>query len=264
VPAVTSLIIMLLPDHTRTAFDADLRALSLLIAEMGGLVEQQIVEAATALHNGNENCARRSIEMDPVVDDMQSSIEQKAVDIIACYQPVAVDLRELIAILRIANELERIGDLAKNIGKRIGAIGRTRVPRQSIGGIRSMNNLILAQVRDALDSLASRDDTKAVRLWLRDQDVDRLYTSLFRELLTYMMEEPGMITSGVHLVFCAKNMERMADHATNIAEAVYYMVRGEALWQGRPKADDTSSFTSKRHCTETHARKRRRVMTCIR
>jgi phosphate transport system protein len=212
---------------------------------MGGLVERQIAEAATALHNANKDCAGRCIDMDALVDTMQSTIERKAINVIACYQPVALDLREVIAVLRIANELERIGDLAKNIGKRLGAIGRMRVPRQSLGGIRSMNKLILAQVRDALDSIASRDDTKAVNLWLRDQDVDSLYTSVFRELLTDMMRDPAMITPGVHLVFCAKNMERMADHATNIAEAVYYMVRGETLWQGRPKADETTIFSSK-------------------
>jgi phosphate transport system protein len=171
---------------------------------------------------------------------MQRTIEERAIEIISRRQPVANDVREVVGILRIANELERIGDLAKNIGKRVGAINREHMPRQSMRGVSHMAIMMLTQLRDVLDSFASRDIAKAMEVWARDQDVDRLYTSLFRELLTYMMEDPGTITFGVHVVFCTKNLERMGDHATNIAEAVYYMVEGRTLWAERPKADATT------------------------
>jgi phosphate transport system protein len=147
-----------------------------------------------------------------------------------------------VAILRIANELERIGDLAKNIGKRVTAIKQAHVPQPAMGGVRNMATLTLEQLRDVLDSFASRNVTKAVEVWIRDQHVDRLYTSLFRELLTHMIEDPSTMIFGVHLVFCTKNIERMGDRATNIAEAVHYMVKGHALWRDRPKADLTPAI----------------------
>jgi phosphate transport system protein len=225
--------------HTATAFDSELQALSRKIAEMGGVVERQIVEAIGALSNRDEEQARRVVAADATVDAMQLAIEESAVETIARRQPVAVDLRQIVGILRIANELERIGDLAKNIGKRVGAINREYMPRQPMGGVRHMTTLMLGQLRDVLDSFANWDVAKAVDVWTRDQDVDRLYTSLFRELLTYMIEDPATVTFGVHLVFCTKNIERMGDHATNIAEAIYYMERGHALSQERPKADIT-------------------------
>jgi phosphate transport system protein len=225
--------------HTMTAFDSELQGLSSRIAEMGGLVERQVVEAIGALSNRDPERGRRVVAADATIDAMQRAIEKSAVETIARRQPVAVDLRQVVGILRIANELERIGDLAKNIGKRIGAINREQMPRRPMGGVNHMTTLMLGQLRDVLDSFANRDVAKAVDVWARDQDVDRLYTSLFRELLTYMMEDPGTVAFGVHLIFCTKNIERMGDHATNIAEAVYYMVQGHALWRGRPKADVT-------------------------
>ena len=130
--------------------------------------------------------------------------------LIARRHPVAVDLRQAVAILRIASELERIGDLAKNIGKRVGALERADLPRQFMGGVLHIATLILAQLGNVLDSLANRDVAKAIEVWSRDQDVDRLYTSLFRELLTHMVEDPGTVTSAVHLVFCTKNIESFA------------------------------------------------------
>jgi phosphate transport system protein len=145
-----------------------------------------------------------------------------------------------VGILRIAHELERIGDLAKNIGKRVGAIKQEDMPRRVMGGVRHMATLMLEQLRDVLDSLASRDVTKAVEVWARDQHVDRLYTSLFRELLTHMIEDPASVIFGVHLVFCTKNIERMGDHATNIAELIHYQVNGTPIRAVRPKGDNTS------------------------
>ena len=174
---------------------------------------------------------------------MQHNIEERAGETIVRRQPVAGDLRQIIGVLRIANELERIGDLAKNIGKRIVEINGEDMPPRSMRGVTHMATLILAQLHDVLDSFASRDVTKAVDVWKRDQEVDRLCTSLFRELLTYMMEGSVRISFGAHLLFCTKNLERMGDHATNIAEAVYYMVKGETLSTERPKADFTSMLT---------------------
>jgi phosphate transport system protein len=184
------------------------------------------------------------VAADATIDAMLRAIEEGAVETIALRQPVAVDLRQVVAMLRIANELERIGDLAKNIGKRVGEINREQMPRRPMGGVKHMTTLMLSQLRDVLDSFANRDVAKAVDVWARDQDLDRLYTSLFRELLTYMMEDPGIVTFGVHLVFCTKNIERMGDHTTNIAEAVYYMVLGHALWRERPKADVTPAIAA--------------------
>jgi phosphate transport system protein len=184
--------------------------------------------------------ARQVVATDMAIDAMQRAIEEHAVQTIARRQPVAVDLRALVGILRIANELERIGDLAKNIGKRVSALRRENLPRPPMTGVRHMTTLMLWQLRDVLDSFANRDVAKALEVWTGDQDVDRLYTSLFRELLTRMIEDPGTATFGVHLVFCTKNIERMGDHATNIAEAVHYMVKGHALQQERPKADLTT------------------------
>ena len=235
---------MATPGHTATAFDEELRVLSRMIAEMGGLVEKQVVDAIGALTHRDPEGGRRVVAADATIDAMQRTIEESAVETIARRQPVAVDLRQVVGMLRIANELERIGDLAKNIGKRVGEINREQMPRRPMGGVRHMTTLMLGQLRDVLDSFADRDAAKAVDVWARDQDVDRLYTSLFRELLTYMMEDPGIVTFGVHLVFCTKNIERMGDHATNIAEAVYYMVQGQALWQDRPKADVTPQIAA--------------------
>ena len=170
-------------------------------------------------------------------------IEQKAIETIATRQPMAVDLREIVGILRIANELERIGDLAKNIGKRVDALSGENMPRKALRGVKHMTDLALHLLRDALDSFAEKDSKKAIEVRNRDEEIDSMYTSLFRELLTYMMEDPGTVAFGIHLLFCAKNIERMGDHATNIAEAVYYMIEGHAFANERPKADATSGMT---------------------
>ena len=230
-------------EHTTKAFDSDLQDLARAIAEMGGLAERQIAEAIEALTTRDSERAWRVINADAAIDNMQRAIEERAIETIARRQPVAVDLRQVVGILRIANELERIGDLAKNISKRIIAINGEDMPRRSLRGVSHMANLMLAQLRDVLDSFARRDAAKAIEVWTRDQDVDRLYTSLFRELLVHMMENPITVTFGIHLLFCTKNLERMGDHATNIAESVYYMVNGQSLLRERPKADVTSMLT---------------------
>jgi phosphate transport system protein len=230
-------------EHTTKAFDSDLQDLARAIAEMGGLAERQIAEAIEALTTRDSERAWRVINADATIDNMQRAVEERAIETIARRQPVAIDLRQVVGILRIANELERIGDLAKNIGKRIIAINGEDMPRRSLRGVSHMASLMLAQLRDVLDSFARRDAAKAIEVWTRDQDVDRLYTSLFRELLVHMTENPVTVTFGIHLLFCTKNLERMGDHATNIAEAVYYMVNGQSLLRERPKADVTSMLT---------------------
>jgi phosphate transport system protein len=234
---------MALPAHTTRSFDSDLAELARAIAEMGGLAERQIAEAIGALTTRDSDRAQRIIGADAAIDRMQRNIEERAIEIIARRQPVAGDLRQVIGILRIANEVERIGDLAKNIGKRIIAIDGEDTPRTSMSGVNHMATLMLAQLRDVLDSFARRDVAKAVEVWTRDQEIDQLCTSLSQELLAYMMESGGA-SLGAHLMFCTKNLERMGDHATNIAEAVHYMVKGETLSRDRPKADLTSMLSS--------------------
>ena len=229
--------------HTTKVFDSDLQELARVVAEMGGLAERQIAEAIEALAMRDSGRAQRIIAADVAIDVMQRNIEERAVETIARRQPVAGDLRQIIGILRIANEIERIGDLAKNIGKRIVAMNGEDMPRRSMRGVNHMAALMLTQLRDVLDSFACRDVAKAVEVWTRDQDIDRLCTSLSQEFLAYMMDKSVAMSFGAHLMFCAKNLERMGDHATNIAEAVHYMVKGETLLRERPKADFTSMLT---------------------
>ncbi len=233
---------MTITEHRRKAFDADLRDLVHMIAEMGGHAEKQIAECIDALAKRDGECAQRVVAADAIVDALQHEIEERAVATTATRQPMAVNLREVIGILRIANDLERIGDLAKNIGKRVIVLNGEDMPRQAIRGVKHMAALTLRQLRDVLDSFAQRDSTKAIAVWTRDEEIDTMYTSLFRELLTYMNEDPATISFGIHLLFCAKNIERMGDHATNIAEAVHYMVEGHSLSNERPKADLTSEI----------------------
>ena len=235
---------MALLEHTTTAFDSELLELSRGLSEMGGLVERQVVEAIAALTSGDRERGKEVVAADAAIDDMQRTIEERAVETIARRQPVAVDLRQVVSILRIALDLERIGDLAKNISKRVSAIDREYLPRRAMGGVNHMVTLMLAQLRDVLDCFANRDAAGAIDVWTRDHDLDRLYTSLFRELLTEMMKDPGIITFCVHLLFCTKNIERMGDHTTNIAEAVYYMIEGRTLLQERPKADNTTTIAA--------------------
>jgi phosphate transport system protein len=227
---------MALAEHTTKAFDYDLQDLARMIAEMGGLAERQIVEVIDALTRRDLERARRSVAADAAIDSLQRSIEERAIETIARRQPMAIDLRGVVGVLRISNDLERIGDLAKNIGKRVIALEGGDIARRSMRGVRHMANLALIQLRDALDSFARQDLAKAATVKARDEEVDRMYTSLFRELLTYMMEDPGTIASGLHLLFCSKNIERMGDHTTNIAESVQYIIAGYTLPSERTRS----------------------------
>ncbi|HML06797.1 MAG TPA: phosphate signaling complex protein PhoU [Xanthobacteraceae bacterium] len=227
-------------EHTTRVFDTDLVELTQLVAQMGGLAQKQVTDSIDALSRRDIALARHVIAADEAVDELQRQIEEKAVATIALRQPMAVDLRALVAMLRIATDLERVGDLAKNIGKRVIAVSGDNSQRTLMRGLKHMAALVVAQLAAVLDSFVDRNPDKALRVWQSDKDVDALYVSLFRELLTYTMEDPGTISMCIHHLFCAKNIERIGDHATNIAEAVHYMVEGQAIAGERPKGDNTS------------------------
>jgi len=227
-------------DHTHKAFDTDLQDIARKVAEMGGLAERQINNAIRALVERDTDLAERVIAVDPTIDAMQHDIEEKAILTIARRQPMAIDLREIVGAMRVCNDLERIGDHAKHIGKRVVALDLDVHPQQLIRGVEHMTTLVAALLKQVLDAYASRDVDRALAVWNGDEEVDSVCTSLFRELLTYMMEDPRNITFCMHLMFCAKDIERIGDHATNIAETVYYMIEGRAITDQRPKGDSTS------------------------
>ena len=226
--------------HTAKAFDADLLEITRKVAEMGGLAEKEIADAVDALVRRDNDLARKVIAMDSMVDNLQREVEEKAILTIARRQPMAIDLRDIVGALRVANDLERIGDLAKNIGKRVVALTGDFPSPTLIRGVEHMAALVLGQVKQVLDAYAAHDLSTALAVWARDEEIDAMCISLFRELLTYMMEDPRNITFCIHLMFCAKNIERMGDHATNIAETVHYMIEGRPIATPRPKGDTTS------------------------
>jgi phosphate transport system protein len=230
----------MMSEHTAKAFDIDLQELTRMVAEMGGLAEKQIADSIDALAKRDAERAKRVIAADAAIDALQREIEEKSVLTIARRQPMAVDLREVVSALRVANDLERIGDLAKNIAKRVGPITTDFHPQKVIRGVEHMAAMVLGQLKQVLDSYASRDIERALAVWRGDEEIDAMCTSLFRELLTYMMEDHRNITFCIHLMFTAKNIERMGDHATNIAETVYYMIEGRAIVDERPKGDTTT------------------------
>ena len=221
-------------EHTAKAFDSDLQELTRLVAEMGGIAEKMVIDAVDALATGDAALAHHVVETDPRLDALQREIEEQATMTIARRQPVANDLREIIGAIRVAGDLERVGDLAKNIAKRSVKIGvESRVPR-AIVGIKHMNEFATELMKDVLDAYAQRDVERALDVWERDVDLDALEDSVFRDRLTHMMEDPRNITFCAHLLFCSKNIERIGDHATNIAETVVYLVTGSTLPTERP------------------------------
>ncbi len=224
-------------EHTIRAFDAELQELARKITEMGRLCDEQIVAAIEALVNRDNALAKRVIDADDRIDALQSEVEEKVITAIARRQPMAVDLRQIVAALRISNDLERVGDLAENVAKRVPMLTNEIRIDEAILQFRSMAKLVREQLSRVLGSYAHRNVTEAMAVWRKDQEVDAINTSLFRELLTYMMENPRNITFCTHLLFCAKNIERIGDHATNIAESVVYMVEGRPIALERPKAD---------------------------
>ena len=223
--------------HIVTSFEDELQSLTRLIAEMGGRAEQIVEGSINALLRADISLAHQIIESDKKVDALHRQIEESAILVIARRQPMAQDLRETIAAIRIANDVERIGDLGKNIAKRAVAIKNEMFPQKVRVGVEHLAELGLQQVKEVLDAYAARNVEEAREVCQQDQEIDAVYTSLFRELLTYMMEDPRNITMCIHLLFCAKNIERIGDHATNIAETVYYLITGEQ-WD-EPRSSST-------------------------
>jgi phosphate transport system protein len=230
-------------EHIVRSYDAELQDLRRRISEMGGIAEKMLVDAINALVRRDEALAQAVIAADRRLDVLQREVEEHAILMIARRQPMAIDLRETISAIRVSGDVERIGDLAKNIGKRALAISGQFQPQKIVLGVQNMGDLVLAQLKDVLDAYAQRDRDAAFDVWQRDGAIDALYTSLFRELLTYMMEDPRNISFCTHLLFCAKNIERIGDHTTNIAETIHYLVTGETLAMERPK-DDRSNFAT--------------------
>ena len=227
--------------HTVKSYEDELNLLDNRIAHMGGLAERLLGQAFDALNRRDPRLAESAIASDKAIDALQREIDDHAITIIARRQPVADDLRHIMAGLKIAADLERIGDFAKNIAKRALAIANESHPKPLLVGLGHMVELALRQLKDVLDAYAERDADKALAVWRNDEQLDAMYNSLFRELLTYMMEDPRNIGLSTHLLFGAKNLERIGDHTTNIAETVHYLVHGNAITDDRPKGDITSS-----------------------
>jgi phosphate transport system protein len=230
-------------EHIVSSYDNDLQGLRRRITEMGGIAEKMLVDAIAALVRHDKALAQTVIASDSRLDVLQREVEESAILTIARRQPLAVDLRETISAIRVSGDVERIGDLAKNIAKRALAIGEEFQPQKIVLGLQHMSDLVLGQLKDVLDAYTQQDTAKAIDVWKRDGAIDALYTSLFRELLTYMMEDPRNISFCTHLLFCAKNIERIGDHTTNIAETVHYLVLGENLAIDRPKNDRSIDAT---------------------
>lgn len=226
-------------DHIVRSFDEDLDSLKAKIAQMGGLVEAQCESAVRAVHRRDQALAQKVRDADSRIDALEAEIEAMSLRLLALRQPLGGDLRTVVASLKIVSDLERIGDYAANIGKRaIVLSGLPEIPPAN--GIVRIGGLVKSLIKDVLDAYADDDLELAVAAWHRDEDIDELYTSMFRELLTYMMEDPRNITASTHLLFIAKNLERMGDHATNIAETVHFQIKGKKMEADRPKGDDAS------------------------
>jgi len=228
--------------HIVKSFQEELDALATSIAQMGGLTEAQLSASIEAVVRRDAQLAERTIREDQRIDALEAEIESHAIRMIALRQPMAADLREAIAAIKISIDLERIGDLAKNIAKRALVLQNDfEGANKLIQGIARMGRLAQRQLKQVLDAYSSREAAAAMEVWREDEEIDAMYNSVFRELLTYMMEDPRTIGVSTHLLFIAKNIERIGDHATNIAETVGYLVTGEWVQDERPKGDTTST-----------------------
>lgn len=227
-------------EHTVRSFSADLEELSVDLARMGGLAEDMLSDAIQAIVSRDSALADTVVTRDVQIDNLQVEAEKKILRLLALRQPLARDLRQTISALKIAAELERIGDLAKNIAKRAKVLDIVE-PVAALKGVSRMGRLVIAQLKRVLDAYSAQETEAANKVWTRDEEVDEHYQSLFRELLTYMMEDPRTISGCAHLLFVAKNLERIGDHCTNIAEEVHFLVTGETLTTERPKVDALNS-----------------------
>lgn len=226
--------------HTVRSYEDELRRVEGLVARMGGIVERQVQDSVAVLLRNDPEVAAAIAKGDTEVDDLEAEIDAQALRVMALRQPVAVDLRVLVASVRIASDLERAGDYAKNIAKRVSAVAGA-TPIRTVGAIAGMGEMVGRMLADVLQAYATRDLERALSVWRRDEELDLAYASTFRELLTHMMEDPRTIASFAHLIFIAKNLERIGDHATNIAESVHFLVQGHKLRDRRPK-DDAANF----------------------
>ena len=226
-------------EHIIKSYDEELRRLDNAITQMGGLAETQIASAIEAVVKRDSRLAADVVEADARVDQLEHDIEGMAVRLLALRQPMAVDLRQILAALKTASDLERIADYATNVAKRSIVLNQSP-PVKPAYAIPRMGRLGQGMIKDVLDAYVERDADKALAVWLRDEELDEMYTSLFRELLTYMIEDPRNITACTHLLFIAKNLERVGDHTTNVAETLYFLVHGTPLAQVRPKGDRSS------------------------
>jgi phosphate transport system protein len=228
-------------EHIVKSFDQELQQLDRKIAQMGGLAERLLAQGFDALERRDPKLAEAAVASDRNIDLLERDLQEQTILMIARRQPMANDLRHIMTVLKIAGDLERIGDLAKNIAKRALAVSGENHPKSLMTGLKHMTELAMGQLKNVLDAYAERDAEKALVVWRQDERIDAMFNSLFRELLTYMMEDPRNIGLCTHLLFGAKNIERIGDHTTNIAENVYYLVHGTALADVRPKSDETSS-----------------------
>jgi phosphate transport system protein len=227
------------PEHLVKSYDQELKRLRNLLTEMGGIVESQVALAADAIMTLDPAAATRVVEEDPKVDALEREVEQFVIRMLALRQPMAGDLRQIVASLKITGELERIGDYAANVAKRTIVLAQYSMP-YSLGGLGHMARLVQEHLKTIIDAIGESDAGKAIEVWRSDQVVDDMYNAIFRELITYMMEDPRNITPCTHLLFIAKNLERIGDHETNIAEMVHYAVKGEVLPDARPKGNSAA------------------------
>ena len=228
-------------EHIVRAYDDELTRLNNTLSQMGGMAESQLISAIRAIVKRDSELAEKVVAADTRIDRLESEVHEFSVKLLALRQPMADDLRTIVAAIKISSDIERIGDLAKNIAKR--ALTLNQIPPiKPVQAVPLMAGIAQEIIKDVLDAFIERDVEKAIAVWGRDEEVDEMYNSLFRELLTYMMEDPRNITACAHLLFIAKNIERIGDHATNIAETIHFLVRGEDLnGHNRPK-DDSASF----------------------
>lgn len=227
--------------HTVRSFEDELTQLTNVIVRMGGLAEAQLAGAIHAVVRRDSDLSSRVIASDVKIDEMEQEIHAATVRLLALRQPVADDLRAIVAALKISADLERIGDYAANVAKRSMVLNQLP-PVKPVTAVPAMGRLVQDIINDVLDAYVERDVEKALTVWHRDEEVDEMHTSLFRELLTYMMEDPRNITASTHLMFIAKNIERIGDHATNIAETIHFLVKGKTIVLPRPKGPSSNEF----------------------
>ncbi len=230
-----------LAQHIVKSFAQELKQLSDMLVEMGGMLENQLAAATNAVMQGDNASATIAMEQDPAVDALERDVEQLVIRMLALRQPMAGDLRQIVASLKISSDLERIGDYAANVAKRSIVLNQFNLPFK-LGGLSHLARLVQENLKLTIDVIGDYDPGRAIQVWRADQAVDDIYTAIFRELITYMMEDPRNITPCTHLLFVAKNLERIGDHTTNIAETVHYAATGEVLPEGRPKGE-SSAYT---------------------